>query len=284
MIGQDNSNRKHPGGAVQGCFAATSHKSLLTSHCLFNRNTQKLKFVATHRKQTTAPLFNRNTQTVFLASPDGSPRRSIPSFQPLTSSFLIATFGNSRCGSTHSKQRTRQISNRNKFAPFGCRAEGPAGLWSSALATPHQLARRSLRVGGPPIAALIADPRSEFGLTRLQSATSRFLIGSKQGGPTVQERRQSAKADPSRRAASGRKSRAGSRQDAGARKAQTKDRQSGDPSVPLRTSWRSQEIRQSDPARRSLGVAAPPITDHHPPPTTHHLPLTHPSNSTAAPA
>jgi len=244
MIGQHNSNVEQA-GSRKSADHRTPRKQ---AYDFFNRNTQRLKFGATHRKQTTAPRFNRNTDAMFLASPDGSPRRSVPSFQPLTSSFLIATVANSKFESTDSKQRTRQISNRNKFATFGRRAGGPAASSDFALGTIPQL----------PATALIADPRLELAASRSKQTkgadSNRLKKGGKPGGsPRCCGTAPIGRPFDSAQDGLAFPGKAGSRQDAlrlasgraGATKARTKNGQSADPWVLLPPTPRLRRARRT---------------------------------------
>ena len=85
---------------------------------------------------------------------------------------------------------------------------------------------------------LIADPRLEIELSHLQCASSKILIGSKQGG----QPRKSEEKEKKRRAG---KMSLGLARDA--TKAQRQDRRSGDPSTRLRAGWRSRERRTCSP-------------------------------------
>jgi len=69
MIGQDKSNIEHTAGRN------SAHTWALRSQAydFFNRKYEELKIAATHRKQTTAPLFNRQLDPVFLVSPPAEP-------------------------------------------------------------------------------------------------------------------------------------------------------------------------------------------------------------------
>jgi len=92
---------------------------------------------------------------------------------PLTSAVLIATKLFESALSC-SKQTAGTFSNRDKTRvfPLGVGRQRSPRVSNFALATTQQ----------PLVTALIADPRLEIELSHLQYATSKILIGSKQGG------------------------------------------------------------------------------------------------------
>ena len=216
MIGQDNSKRNNPKG--RGSIRATNR------YCV-----------------------SRQSQT--------------PDISPLTSAIRIAT-SRLETSLSCSKQTVGLLSNRDKIAvphfldgvnvgqcqqtePIGrsafpgkARSRRDAGATEAKKTVRRGLARRNLAAGGPRATALIADPRLEIELSHLQCATSKILIGSKQGGRP----RKSEEKEKKRRAG---KMSLGLARDA--TKAQRQDRRSGDPSTRLRAGWRSRERRTCSP-------------------------------------
>jgi len=128
-----------------------------------------------------------------------------PDISPLTSAIRIAT-SRLETSLSCSKQTVGLLSNRDKIAvshfldgvnvgqcqqtePIGrsafpgkARSRRDAGATEAKKTVRRGLARRNLAAGGPRATALIADPRLEIELSHLQCATSKILIGSKQGG------------------------------------------------------------------------------------------------------
>jgi hypothetical protein len=51
----------HPRNAFQPRWLVTNHSSLITTHCLSNRNKVRIQFAVTHSKQKTATISNRNS-------------------------------------------------------------------------------------------------------------------------------------------------------------------------------------------------------------------------------
>jgi hypothetical protein len=91
----------------------TSHSSLITSHCLSNRNKVRIEFAVTHSKQKTAIISNRNS---FRGRPNSTER--IFGTTVGAKKRLIATVAHSEIHVSLSRQKTSHFSNRNKNTLF----------------------------------------------------------------------------------------------------------------------------------------------------------------------
>jgi len=151
MIGRDTTEPKTRGSAsVYDFFAPASIVEGLAARIVeANRNTQRLNIAVTHRKQTTAPPFNRNSDAVFLASACGSLRSPISHFQPLASGFLTATFANSEFCLTPGESSTLRFPNRNKNSTLLHFEDNGLAPLCSRYALPGRIHTSDLKVRPP---------------------------------------------------------------------------------------------------------------------------------------
>jgi len=268
MIGQDTTGSEARGVRGEGRGNVNANPLLwpsgrrqasecppLTSAILIA--TCRLEFGVSHTKQTAGGASNRDKTAIgrFVVHANVAARFLRPEL-PVGTAFRRARFSNGPDGIT---QRRRPEGRRYISIPSPPRGadavEGrgfsPAVKDNVRRITACAGSRAQVFVVGcslittyysPITAFLIADPRLEFALSRLQPTTSKFLIGSKQGG----EPRKSKEKAKSRHDAGA--TTAQSRRGAGATNAGTRNRQSGD--------WRSQERqRRAGPGRTGMQSA-----------------------------